>query len=154
MKQSISYLLSINIIFCLFSCEDDKNYNFKDQELQGLFNNKEWSYEGGKAKKDSMIYQMEIHGTVPDSINICDTMIISKQLLVTVPREKGVFELSPSRSVTFSYKSGDNYDNIAATKGAVEILSISKNSIKGRIDAKADSDHKINGNFTIPICTP
>lgn len=44
--------------------------------------------------------------------------------------------------------------NSIAVQGAVEITSIDeeKGIVKGRIDAKIDSDNSVNGNFEVTLC--
>src|SRR5690606_40977769 len=42
--------------------------------------------------------------------------------------------------------------NVIATEGAVEITSVTDTHVTGRIDARADEDNFISGNFTVALC--
>ena len=59
-------------------------------------------------------------------------------------------DLEGSRTVTLF--DDEEVMNVIATEGAVEITSVTDTHVTGRIDARADEDNFINGNFTVPLC--
>jgi hypothetical protein len=63
--------------------------------------------------------------------------------------DAGPYKSNRWPSVTITTASGST---IIAKRGAVEILGISNTTVSSRIDAYADDQNVVNGNFEVLIC--
>lgn len=78
-------------------------------------------------------------------------------MFFTVPNEVGLYKLSFDLG-SFSGQTVTLFDqqtvlNTIATTGAIEILTITDTEVTGRVDARADKDNFVNGNFTVSFCS-
>lgn len=94
---------------------------------------------------------------LPSEDEGCDIMPDGDRVFFTLPSNTGVHllkfdfnDLEGSRTVTLF--DDEEVMNVIATEGAVEITSVTDTHVTGRIDARADEDNFINGNFTVPLC--
>lgn len=101
----------------------------------------------------------KLHVTLvlPSEDEGCDIMPDGDRVFFTLPSNTGVHllkfdfnDLEGSRTVTLF--DDEEVMNVIATEGAVEITSVTDTHVTGRIDARADEDNFINGNFTVPLC--
>lgn len=141
-------------VVAFVGCKDDEptpSYQFKEQDAQGKIGNVAWVYEDGKVEDVEVAFNIELFLTQPSAP--CDNpgFAIGDQVLFTIPRSAGLFELSADGyTVTlFNISQAKTY---IATQGAVEILSASGSFLIGRIDARFDDGNFVNGNFIVPFC--
>jgi hypothetical protein len=149
-------------LFLLFSCSKDSEapaYDFKDQELAGVIEGQEWAYGDGYADITGEGSDAKLHITLvlPTESEGCDIMPEGDRVFFSVPKGTGLHvlkldldNLEVSRTVTLF--DSEETMNVIATKGAVEITSITDTEITGRIDARGDDVNFVNGNFSVPLC--
>lgn len=145
-------------LIAVFSCREDDSgpgYNFKDQDAMGEIDGSEWRYQDGYADLNDDEINLTLMIAQEDGDRGCDVFLPDgDQVFFTVPAEKGLYKLGlgvDSRLVTLL--DDEETFNYIAVDGAVEILSISKSDIRGRIDARNDEDDNfVNGDFRVLIC--
>lgn len=150
---------------------DDADYpDFIDQNLQGEFNGKEFSFVSGYAEDsywEDGAYDLEFYNREPDGG--VDPWTLGAypsigeggylEVMTTVPAAVGTYELSftwsdDDRTVTlFDPDEGDVGLNIIVGIGAVEIteIDLDEGTLTGRMVATDGDGNEINGNFTLPI---
>lgn len=158
---TILCLLCTSMVF-IGACSDDESDNgnggfeFIDQPLQGKIAGADWTFVIGSvivSTFNSEEYRYSLLSTSIDNSELCDSFAhTGDRIFFFIPQEEGVFELSLDQSVAMFDE--ENTDNIIATDGAVEILSIDRDTgvITGRIDARFDGNNFVNGNFTATLC--
>lgn len=151
----------IALFVCLtvaFSCRENDSgpgYNFKDQDAMGEIAGGEWRYQDGYADVNGDEINLTLMSAQEDGGRGCDVFLPEgDQVFFSVPAEKGLYKLGlgvDSRVVTLL--DDEETFNYLAVEGAIEILSISRTDISGRIDARNDEDDNfVNGDFRILIC--
>jgi hypothetical protein len=168
--KTFSTLMMIAASVALMSCDTGSNDDdgnavvFKDQTLQGTFNNKPFSFVSGTVEASTFetgSYDLDLYNVASTGTGSWGpTYPFSGYLKVmtTVPAKIGRTDLS------FSFDGSDNhtvtlYDpdagslNIIATIGAVEITAIdtAAKTVTGRIAAKDEEGNEVNGNFTATL---
>jgi hypothetical protein len=157
MKRYYS-LFVLTVALGLTACggDDDNSpsYKFKDQNAQGKINNTAFAYADGFADVDDE--EINVTLTLEQSGDICSNMPEGNTVFFTVDNELKVsklyFNLGTFEGQTVTLFQDEGTLNVIATKGAVEILSVTETEVTGRLDARADSDSFINGNFTVQRC--
>jgi hypothetical protein len=157
MKRYYS-LFVLTVALGLTACggDDDNSpsYKFKDQNAQGKINNTAFDYADGFADVDDE--EIRVTLTLEQSGDICANMPEGNTVFFTVDNELKVtklnFNLSTWEGQTVTLFQDEGTLSVLATKGAVEILSVTETEVTGRLDARADSDSYINGNFTVQRC--
>lgn len=157
LKQNTFLLLSLAL---LISCggESGPSYDFKDQNLQGQVNGKDWSMNSGSAS-------METQNSNEYIINLSDVIITdpcailnfdSNQMLFNIPNKIGLYELNldseTGEGLSVSFIDGDSETITFFVDGVVELLSITDDQVMGRIDINEGSGNSLNGNFTATLC--
>lgn len=149
-------------LLLLFSCSKDSEspaYDFKDQELSGFIEGVNWMYGDGYATTtgEGATSKMHITLVLPSEDEGCDIMPEGDRVFFSFPLQAGIHvlkldfnDVENSRTVTLF--DSEEVMNVIATEGAVEITSITETHITGRIDARADEDNFVNGNFSVPLC--
>jgi small nuclear ribonucleoprotein (snRNP)-like protein len=145
------------LVISLVSCKDDDNaepaYNFKDQDATGKIENESWTYKDGYADIGSELIYVTL--TIEQAGKACDiTSPTGDRVLFTVDKEPTLYLLGGSGSTmyTATLLESDDTMNHIALEGAIEITSITNDTVSGKIDARVDDETFVNGNFTIPIC--
>lgn len=154
-------LLLIGLSAIVLSCGDDEKpaYSFKNQDLSGKIGNAAWEYGDGYAE----IYGMENDSQLQIDLFIevdgegCDVIPEGNEVLFTVPNKVGVYKLKADlndleNSLVVNLFEEETTMNHLASRGAIEILSITESQVTGRIDATVDDANLINGSFTVSIC--
>jgi hypothetical protein len=72
-------------------------------------------------------------------------------IIASIPRAPGRYPLSLSLNATFVID-GPTIDNLIATKGVIEVDTVSSSAIVGGAHIEFDSTNVVNGRFTIEIC--
>ncbi|HEY8513301.1 MAG TPA: hypothetical protein VIL31_15190 [Cyclobacteriaceae bacterium] len=149
-------------ILLLISCSKDSespSHTFKDQDAAGEIEGVEWAYADGYAATTGEGTSKKLHITLvlPHEAQGCDILPEGDFVLFSIPAIKGLYTLkldfnNPENSYTVTLFDSDESMNVIAGKGAVEILSITESEVTGRIDARADDENYVNGNFSIPLC--
>ena len=149
-------------LLLLSSCgkeEEAPAYSFEDQTLAGAIEGVNWTYGDGYANVTGEGATSKLHVTLvlPSEDEGCDIMPEGDRVFFSFPLFAGLHilkldfnDLENSRTVTLF--DTEETMNVIATEGAVEITSITETHVTGRIDARADEDNFINGNFSVPLC--
>ena len=137
------------------ACGDsDADLAFIDQPAQGEIGGTAWVMADGHAD-DNSDGSLDLELTLPQSQTGCDIFIgTGDVVLFGLPAATpGVYPLTtglPGQTVTlYDDDSGTNY---IATRGQVEILTVTTLEVTGRIAVAYDADNYVNGNFTIAHC--
>lgn len=159
------FLFTILIGFTVVSCKKDDpdpaSYSFIDQNAQGKIGNENWEVQNGFADAEPSDNTLRLTMVQTTGVDGCSIMPDGNQVFFYVPKAIGVYKLNfdinnweseENQTVTL-YRDSDGM-NFIASKGAIEILSISDNLVTGRMDARAESedDTFVNGNFSLTIC--
>ena len=151
-------LLFTALGFCV-SCGDDAEeiapIEFKEQDLQGFINGKDWIYKIGRVVFDQNRLFMNIYEE--SSIDICSAFPSGNLVLFSVPNSRGYIELKVgdfNSSQTVALYDELANENIIATEGAIEILTIDLDNkiVTGRMDVRTLTGDFMNGNFTLDYC--
>lgn len=169
MKISKYLLFTAILGFALTSCNKDDdssddttptspNYEFKNQNLQGQIGGNAWEFSSGSADKgffgatDTLSADFS-NKLIPDP---CAVFITGNKLIGNIPLTVGIHELNLNASLFsgYTFTIYDTVDNInyIATKGAVEVLTISETEITGQMDIRYDNENFVNGKFSIERC--
>ena len=151
------------MVVMVLSCSKDKDdsdysYSFKNQTLQGKINGVEWTFVAGNCD-DSYADDTYSADLYPAALeDPCDWAFENDRILMSIPTIVGLKELSFDfhdfeNSYTVTLYATEGSLNTVATKGAVEVLSLTDSTLTGRMDVYADGDNYVNGNFTIQICS-
>lgn len=160
-------LLSKALIACLvvanFGCGDDEGpaYEFKDQNLQGQINGKSWTFVDGNAEVNSFDdTRLSIELGAEALEDPCDFFSISGlRVFFSVKNEVTLtelnFSLDDEGGQTITLFDPEGNQNIIATAGAIEILTITATEITGKMDARYEGDggDGVNGNFSVTFCS-
>jgi hypothetical protein len=155
-----TYLLTISLLV-IASCGDDAkpSYSFKNQTLSGKIGNTEWEYGDGYAEVYGLEANSELHVDLFMELDGegCDLIPAGNEVLFTVPNKVGIYPLKGNlsdleNSMFINMFEEETTMNHLASKGAIEILSITESTVTGRVDAKVDEANTINGNFTVNVC--
>ncbi len=161
MKKNILWLFVLAFSLILNACSDDDgslSVNFKDQPAQGQINGEAWTIGSGTAEMSADEISIDLYSNVSQASSPCDIFIDDyAQAFFSIPKKVGKYDLNisliniqESQTVTFFVPEGTI--NIVASKGAVEILSISETEVTGRMDVRHDNETGVNGNFTLTVC--
>lgn len=159
-----SKALFLCIAILSFGCGDDDtdspSYDFKDQVAQGSINGQSWTFVSGRASISDEKLSIDL---AADSDAVpCETFSFAGlKIFFTVDNKVALtelfFDLENFEGKTATFFDPDDGEfglNIIAVEGAIEILSITDNEVKGRIDVRDGHDNtsSVNGNFTVEIC--
>lgn len=160
---SIFKVYPVLVLTLLLGCSDDdakKNgaYSFKDQDLSGEIEGYSWTYADGLVNESTFDDEevLDITLTLGQAGSICESFPEGDRVIFFVPNTVGLYKLSFDLT-SFDGQVVTLFDdeqtlNTIATKGAIEIISISETTVTGRIDARADGDNYVNGNFAVSFC--
>jgi hypothetical protein len=160
--KSILRLQSVLALTFLLACSDDdekSSYSFKDQDLSGEIEGDSWTYEDGFVEEGTYEDEevLDISLFLDQGVPACETFSREgDQVFFFVPNAVGLyklnFDLSSFDGQTVTLFDDEETLNVIATEGAIEILSITETEVTGRIDARADGNNHVNGNFTVSFC--
>ena len=159
MKNVIfTYLLFTAMALCISCGNNDEEIapiEFKDQDLQGIINGKSWVYKIGRVVFDQNRLFMNIYEE--SSTDICNDFPSGNLVLFSIPNSRGYIELKVgdfNTSQTVTLYDDSSIENIIATQGAIEILTIDLDNkiVTGRMDVRTLTGDFMNGNFTLDYC--
>jgi hypothetical protein len=76
-------------------------------------------------------------------------------VITFVPRTPGRYPLGLSRTATFVIEAGTgSTENLGATRGVIEVDSVTATEIQGGVHIEFDSENVISGHFTATVCPP
>jgi len=172
MKRTAKLILCTSaLLTTLFitSCgkDDDESgpsNEFIDQNLQGTIDGIPFNYGEGEAElttnfDEEEVLSLDLFDSNEEITDICEFFGFGDQVSVffSITPEVGLyplsFDLNSTSGQTVTLFNPDGAVNIISSEGAVEILSISDTQVRGRIDARFDSETNVNGNFTATFCT-
>ena len=162
---------NLHLIICLWlalsvlhlSCKEEQPpvYAFIDQKLTGKIGTSNWAYQDGFAEVVSSGDEnnLRVELFLEQQEKGCGVFIPEgNSMFFYIPGKKGVyplhFDMQGSNSLIVTlYEEDDPIGvNHHAGEGAVEIVSITETEVQGRVDAWADGENYVNGNFVIAIC--
>ena len=165
MNKLITLLLVVGLCV-LESCdkekEEIKTYSFKDQLMAGKIDGQVWIYQDGIAESTTVGIARTLsfslflnqpsgqgcNATFPVSGSQVSFLLLDVLGLYII-NKTSPYSLDGSTSLTMTTSSGEM---LFAKRGAIEITNVSSTSVSGRIDAYADDNNYINGNFEVLIC--
>jgi hypothetical protein len=136
-------------------------YEFKNQDVTGKINKVAWTYADGYADVSSSSGsepRVRVSLVLAQSKKGCDIFLATgNQVVFSLPAKVGLYKLS------FNLNGGTGYtatllenatipNNLIASDGAIEILTLTSTEITGRMDARYDGESFVNGNFKVAIC--
>lgn len=147
----------------------DYKPDFKEQMLSGKINKNEWTFQTGSVRLTAIdsiyTYSFDLTDTTAaDTCNIWQDGDYEKIIFAirsdveelatgVYPIKMSLFNMEKNQTVTLVYSEGDKApNNSICTKGAIEIMEVTPNSISGRLDAYANDFSNVNGNFTATRC--
>jgi hypothetical protein len=154
-------------LFVAFACSKTEEtptstYEFKNQDVTGKINSVAWTYADGYADVSSSSSGSEpkvrVNLVLAQPKKACDIfMVTGNQVVFSLPAKAGLYKLS------FNLNGGTGYtatllenatipNNLIASDGAIEILTLTSTEITGRMDARYDETSFVNGNFKVTIC--
>jgi hypothetical protein len=152
--------IALALLFASCSSEEQKPaHSFLDQDLSGKIEGESWTLGDGYADITGEGTEAKLHVTLllPHEGAGCDLMADGDRVLFSFPLYAGLHvlkfdfnDLENNRTVTLF--DDEETMNVIASVGAVEITSITDTEITGRIDARADDDNFVNGNFAVSLC--
>jgi hypothetical protein len=160
MKRIQSILLAGLLVSAtlLFSCskEDETSFSFKDQNLQGKIDGLPFNFGEGMVEDEDDTFLVSLFHE-DESLSACEIGLEEYvSAFFMVPKEVGIyklyFNLSNFDGQVVTLFNPDGFQNNIATIGAIEILTITEGGITGRMDARMDSQNRINGNFSANFC--
>lgn len=132
---------------------------FKTEAVAGFVNGSRWTLASGTARQNFFEpSQMQI--TLSDTFyeSPCREFFIGNRLLLARASFNGPSltqfgQGNPIETSTFSFENDSKgWRNLIATRGKLQITSITDTEVTGAIIADYDKDNSINGTFVIPIC--
>ncbi|HEX5171373.1 MAG TPA: hypothetical protein VFW11_19485 [Cyclobacteriaceae bacterium] len=159
MNRSLFFIVSLAVI--ISSCGDDEEpaYSFKNQNLSGKIGNAAWEFGDGYAEIFGMgdDSQLQFDLFIELDGEGCNVIPVGNEVLFSVPKKVGVYKLKADlsdmeNSLFVNLFEEETTGHNLASKGAIEILTITETEVTGRIDASLDEMNTINGNFAVNIC--
>ena len=161
-------MLFLSGLLAFQSCRDENEnksaptFAFKDQMMSGKIDDVTWTKQDGIAEANTVgqasVLNFAFFITQPGG-SACQVAFPIKGAHVSflVVGVKGLYAITDpdpyksngAPSVTITTADGST---LIAKRGAVEILGISNTTVSGRIDAYADDQNFVNGNFEVLIC--
>ncbi|MFC2089324.1 hypothetical protein ACFLT1_01005 [Bacteroidota bacterium] len=140
-------------LLILFACSGGgSKYTFSDDAVSGKAGGTDVVFKYGRAIYSELFGNPVIkYNLYTDDVDVCKSFPGSEyQVMLNLPQDTGLFELSMKKSVTINWGS----NNIICFDGAIHIVDInlSDSTITGKIDAKSGDENYINGTFTVPVC--
>lgn len=161
-KSILKFQIAL-VLTLLLACSDDdekkSSYAFKDQDLAGEIEGDSWTYEDGFVEEGTFDGEeiLDINLFLAQEDPACETFQREgDEVFFFVPNAVGLYKLSFDLNAfdgqTVTLLDDEETLNVIATEGAIEILTITETEVTGRIDARADGQNFVNGNFTVSFC--
>ncbi len=179
MKKIKLLFLAMSVAFIACNKEDDESnpagggkykVEYKSQDMQGKINGDSWQYVIGEVHSSEGGFEADY----THNFEMADTAQADSCFLLTGERSKVIFGLGDDNkllqvgkyplsfdwsswegnTVTLVAWTSETVLNTIATEGEYEIISVDtvNQIVTGRIDAFADDDNFVNGNFTLKYC--
>jgi len=74
------------------------------------------------------------------------------RVIASIPKTPGRYPMSLSLNATFVIEGDTMTDNLIATKGVIEVDSVTATQIVGGAHIEYDSANVVNGRFTVTVC--
>jgi hypothetical protein len=135
----------------LASC-GDSDVSISSQTLSGKVGGKAWSFATGQTNPDLSEGDSFWAALYASRFAACETSThddSTGSILLSLPKKTGKHSLGLDLTVTFFSPPGDN---LAATRGSLEVTEITDTTIKGGLNATYDGDNSVDGQFTVSIC--
>jgi len=124
--------------------------------LGGLVDGKAWAFVSGETSaflsEGEPTYFTNLYA---EQFGTCSGFAdpVLANLILNIPRTTGTHPLSVGLNATFSIPRGANdYDNLVATKGRLEIVAITATTIRGGAFIDYNANNRVNGQFEAAIC--
>ena len=129
------------------------SYEFKNQTASGKIEGVAWTFVEGRAEDNGDNISIDL--MLEQSEAPCEIFGFGEGDVVffTIPNAVGLYKLQMgANSQTATLFDEDDFLNVIAVDGAIEILTITTTEVTGRLDVRSDSNNFINGNFTVTLC--
>jgi hypothetical protein len=120
--------------------------------LSGKVGGQSWTFQTGATdtflSQDSDDFAAVLYAT---SYAPCTGNPSGPHLFVSVPKQPGVYNLSPTRNVTFTV---NDTDNLISLDGVVAVHEVTATSVTGGLQTHYDGGNDVNGQFQLTVCPP
>lgn len=160
-KLLFTFILSFLLTGCDQESNDgndgDSSFVISEQTLTGTINGKSFTFVSGSFEEDSFdptkISVTLYNVTLAD---VCNPGISTGKVKVffSIPESVGEINLSwgESNSQTVTMYDSDGNQNIIATEGKINIISISNTTLEGGLVTASFEGSQVNGKFTLTRC--
>ena len=132
---------------------DNSNLSISSQILSGKIGGQTWSLATAQSDaflSDSTKYFVTMY---PTAFTACQSFAEPSdvnEILVDLPNKPGSYTLGMTMTATFYNVS--TLDNLGATRGRIQIDSITSTTISGGANFTYNADNTIDGQFQVTIC--
>ncbi len=154
MRTSAGLLVIGSLACAACGGESDGDLAFIDQPAQGEIAGAPWAMADGYAEDDPD-GSVHVELTLPQAQTGCAIFVgTGDVVLFGLPMAApGLYPLSTGLGgQTVTLYDDDSSTNYVATRGQVEVLTVTALELTGRIAVAYDADTYVNGNFTIAHC--
>lgn len=167
MKKT-TLILVLGTLLSVVACKKDVNVNYgagadggqieeiKTTVLDGVIKGDAWTFMSGRAKIDQFRPgRLVLNFWETSEADPCNVFFptSSRNLITSIPKTVGSYELGNEMNVTFSYQSAsEGSANLIATTGRMIVDEVTSDSVKGRFVAVYDDQNAVNGTFSLPLC--
>lgn len=153
------------LLICASCKEDEADTGFSDQPMAGKISDLAYtSTSGGGQAIDWVFDESRVDITIGGELvsEPCSysydgpvvSFIVLKEVGTYTLDEDWVSDASVGQYLVYLHPNGnsDPDDFIIVSDGAIEILSVTSESISGRVNARYDDQNFVNGSFTVNYC--
>ena len=132
---------------------DDSNLPISSQTLSGKIGGQPWSLvmaQSNASLSDSTKYFIIMY---PTAFTACQSFAEPSnvnEILVDLPNKPGNYTLGMTMTATF-YNASTS-DNLGATRGRIQIDSVTSTTLSGGANFTYNADNTIDGQFQVTIC--
>jgi len=129
---------------------------FSETTLAGKIAGGDWVFVSGRAKPShstSGNYYFDFWNVHQDQP--CQTFgaDVDRKVLGSLPLVPGIYTIGSEASMTFSILSEGSTSVLVITSGKIQIDEVTETEVRGKLLAEFDGDNRINGLFTINLCS-
>ena len=153
-QRSWRMLRDLGLCLLLFAGCDGSggSTSISSQVLAGKIGGQSWTFVQGETDptlSDSSSYWVNLYAS---SFSACTSFAAptdQSNIIIMIPRTAGGYDLSLAKNATFYVPPSDNW---VATRGHVQIDSITATTITGGANITYNGDNTVDGQFQVSIC--
>uniref|UniRef100_UPI004049F6E0 hypothetical protein n=1 Tax=Fulvivirga sp. TaxID=1931237 RepID=UPI004049F6E0 len=152
-KKISKSVFSLSILFAVLLSACGNEGEIDSVSLRGKIDGEDWTMKFGKAEAEdidpgyfALFLPIETVENNPCDIFLPNTNYIA----ATLPRTEGTYSLPFPIANQFAFRYNGKF--LLPTSGSITIKTIGGNSIRGTINARADDDNYIDGDFILNLC--